>query len=491
MVSGQPGHPGLQIIIYKNIYNAKTSRYPLSQSDGPTQNAPALNRAIQHSAPYLRYAGAVQPGDEKTRFHHTEYASPPSVMSIRAQQREVIKLVLRKVSGILAVLCLLTLTGTGLLVSAQPLGADLELELPIDTMEVIGEYNVTIDPAENFTIEPVNLDAPLEVRRDTPAGALDAASRSGGANATALNYTTYYYTISQRLAVDSINEYVYQDDQFWLVLNDLNETFYETNTDALAHNLSDGETFWFIYCNLSDFDPEREQIIERAVAGLSITVTFGEGNATPIPTGDGNVTPTPVVDGNGASVPAVAGNATPTPTATGEQNGLFEVIRGDDNLSFMASLLNATNLPATLQGDGPYTVFAPQNDAFGNLSPEVFTGLLIDETERTRVLSNHVVNGSYTAAELRNMTEGGNATSLTTLAGVNLTVSVNGSVLMIDNATISGPEVNASNGVVHVIDTVLVPPASVAPVETVAPATNVTPTVNPIVNMTELPMGTI
>jgi len=173
------------------------------------------------------------------------------------------------------------------------------------------------------------------------------------------------------------------------------------------------------------------------------------------------------------------------------------VIRSDGNLSFMASLLNATDLAATLQGDGPYTVFAPQNDAFGNLSPEVFTGILTDENERTRVLSNHVVNGSYTAAELLNITEGGNATNLTTLAGVNLTVSVNGSVLMIDSATISGPEVNASNGVVHTIDRVLVPPANVTPVETVAPvenmtpAVNVTPIVNPIVNMTELPMGVI
>ena len=390
-------------------------------------------------------------------------------MSTRVQQRQVIKLVLRKVSGILAILCLLTLTGTGLAVSAQPLGADLELALPIDTMEVIGEYNVTINPAENFTVEPINLDAPLDVRRDTPVGALDAASRSGGVNATALNYTTYYYTISQRLTVDTINEYLYQDEQFWLVLNKLNETFYETNTDALAHNLSDGETIWFIYCDLSDFDPEREQIPERAVAGLSIKVTFGGGNVTP------------------------------TPTVDGEQNGLVEVIRGDDNLSFMASLLNATDLQATLRGDGPYTVFAPQNDAFGNLSPEVFTGILIDENERTRVLSNHVVNGSYTAAELLNMTEGGNTTSLTTLAGVNLTVSVNGSVLMIDNATIGGPEVNASNGVVHVIDKVLVPPppANVTPVETVAPVENVTSTVNqtqtvnPVVNMTELPVGAI
>ena len=211
-------------------------------------------------------------------------------MSIRVQQEQVIKMTLRKVLGILTILCLLTLTGTGLAVSAaqdtsQPdreigvagpaaiklaVGDDLEYELPMDTLEVIGRYNVTIDPAANATIEPINLDAPLDVRRNTPIGALDAVAQSEG-----LNYTTYYYTVSDRLAVDSINEYVYEEEKVWYVLNDINESFFETNINALEHNLTDGETFWFIYCDLTDYDPRYEYRTDRAVAGLSITVAFG------------------------------------------------------------------------------------------------------------------------------------------------------------------------------------------------------------------------
>nr|WP_303715258.1 fasciclin domain-containing protein [Methanoculleus marisnigri] len=386
---------------------------------------------------------------------------------------------MRKVFSILTILCLLTLTGTVLAVSAAEetsqsapgiemadpaairfaIGDELEYELPIDTMEVIGRYNVTIDPTENFTVDPINLDDPLEVEGDTPIGALDAVARSEG-----LNYTTYYYTVSDRLVVDSIGEYVYEEDQIWYVLNDLNETFHETDTDARDHNLTDGETFWFIYCDLSDYDPRYESRTDRAVAGLSITVTFGEGNVTPTPTV--NVTPevtenaTPTSTTPGVLIPTpttTPENVTPMPTPAGQMD-LGEVIDEDGNLSIMAGLISVTDLAATLQNEGPYTVFAPANDAFGNLTPEVIAGILTDDNVRTQVVSNHVVNGSYTAAELLNMTEGGNTTTLTTLAGENLTVSESGGLLTVDNATVSTPEINASNGIIHVIDRVLVPP---------------------------------
>ncbi len=400
-------------------------------------------------------------------------------MSIRVQQRQVIEVALRKVFSILTILCLLTLTGTVLAVSAAEetsqsapgiemadpaairfaIGDELEYELPIDTMEVIGRYNVTIDPTENFTVDPINLDDPLEVEGDTPIGALDAVARSEG-----LNYTTYYYTVSDRLVVDSIGEYVYEEDQIWYVLNDLNETFHETDTDARDHNLTDGETFWFIYCDLSDYDPRYESRTDRAVAGLSITVTFGEGNVTPTPT----VNVTPEVTENATPTSTIPGVLIPTPTTTPEnvtpmptpagQMDLGEVIGEDGNLSIMAGLISVTDLAATLQNEGPYTVFAPANDAFGNLTPEVIAGILTDDNVRTQVVSNHVVNGSYTAAELLNMTEGGNTTTLTTLAGENLTVSESGGLLTVDNATVSTPEINASNGIIHVIDRVLVPP---------------------------------
>ena len=74
------------------------------------------------------------------------------------------------------------------------------------------------------------------------------------------------------------------------------------------------------------------------------------------------------------------------------------------------------------------------------------------------MLSNHVVNGSYTAAELLNMTQSGNLTPLTTLAGENLTVSESDGELMVDGATVRVPEISASNGFVYIIDRVLIPP---------------------------------
>lgn len=246
-------------------------------------------------------------------------------MSTGMQQRQVMKMTLGKVFGVLTILCLLTLTGAAIPASAaqetsQPapeirnadptavrlaIGDELEYALPMDTMEIIGRYNVTIDPTENFTVEPLNLDSPLEVKRNTPIGALDAVARSGE-----LNYTTYYYTVSDKLVIDSINGYVYQEDQVWFALYDLNETFYETSRDTKEHNISDGETLWFIYCDLSDYDPRYESLIDRAVAGLSITVTYGKETPPGYPTpvgGTESVLPLIEVNSsafaNGTSIP--------------------------------------------------------------------------------------------------------------------------------------------------------------------------------------------
>ncbi len=161
------------------------------------------------------------------------------------------------------------------------------------------------------------------------------------------------------------------------------------------------------------------------------------------------------------------------------------MIAANDNLSFFAVVLNATDLVTTLQSGGPYTVFAPGNDAFCNLSREAFSRIFVNQNERTRVLSAHVVNGSYTTADLLNMTQGGNTTTLSTLAGENLTVSANGSVLNVNNAMIIVPDISASNGVVHIIDKVLglpvegpapTTPAVVTPEPTMPPGVVLPPT---------------
>ena len=396
-----------------------------------------------------------------------------------------------------------------------------------EDMEVIGRYNVTIDPAEVFKLQPFNLDNSIEVKRDTPIGALDAVARTG-----ALNYSTYLYPTSKLLIIDHINDYFYQEDWRWFVVYE-NRSYITSTPDMWDYSVSSGETIWFVYCDLANFEPRYESRLDRDVAGLSITVTHGKANVTPVPVppgpigpgpvtpgpigpgpvtpgpigpgpvtpgpvgpgpvipgpiGSGPVTPGPVGPGPVIPGPIGSGPVTPGPIGPGpvtpgpvgpgpvEEVNLIDVIAGNDNLSFFAVLLNATDLVTTLQSDGPYTVFAPENSAFGNMSREAFARLLTDDTERTQVLSAHVVNGSYTAANLLNMTQSGNTTTLKTLAGGNLTVSANGSVLSIDNATIVAPDINASNGVIHIIDKVLSPPAE-APVSAASPVMTPVPAI--------------
>ncbi|MEN6513177.1 fasciclin domain-containing protein [Methanoculleus sp.] len=439
---------------------------------------------------------------------------------------------LRRVWSILAVMCILTLAGPVLatpvaedlsqllspgdarrvspatVVFAQ--GDDLVGELP-ESMEVIGRYDITIDPAEAFTIQPVNLDSPIQVKRDTPIGALDAVARAG-----ALNYSTYLYKTRNMLMIENINDYGDQENRHWYAFYD-NGTYIIASGDMWEYSVSNGETIWLIYCDLTDFDSQQEHFWDRAVAGLSIKVTHGKANVTPGPTTPGPIvvgpttpgpivvgpttpgpivvgptTPGPVVVGPTTPGPVVVGPTTPGPVVVGPttpgpigRQSLIDVIAANDNLSFFAVVLNATDLVTTLQSGGPYTVFAPNNDAFGNMSSEAFSRIFVNQNERTRVLSAHVVNGSYTTADLLNMTQGGNTTTLSTLAGENLTVSANGSVLNVNNAMIIVPDISASNGVVHIIDTVLglpvegpapTTPAVVTPEPTMPPGVVLPPT---------------
>jgi uncharacterized surface protein with fasciclin (FAS1) repeats len=364
-------------------------------------------------------------------------------------------------------------------------GDDLIDELP-ESMEVIGRYEVTIDPAEVFAIQPINLDNPIQVKRDTPIGALDAVARTG-----ALNYSTYLSRAKNVLMIENINDYGDQENRHWYAFYN-NGTYTIASRDMWKYSVSNDETIWFIYCDLTDYDPQREYFWDWAVAGLSIKVTHGT-NVTPVPVTPVPVTPVPVTPVPVTPVPVTPVPVTPvpvtpvpvtpvpvTPVPVGEQS-LIDVIATNDNLSFFAVLLNATDLVTTLQSGGPYTVFAPNNDAFGNLSREAFSRILVDQNERTRVLSAHVVNGSYTTADLLDMTQGGNTTTLSTLAGENLTVSANGSVLYVNNATITVPDINASNGVIHIIDKVLGLPAEGPAPITTPPVVTPTPTTPAVV----------
>ncbi|WP_300998919.1 fasciclin domain-containing protein [Methanoculleus sp.] len=156
---------------------------------------------------------------------------------------------------------------------------------------------------------------------------------------------------------------------------------------------------------------------------------------------------------------------------------LADLVAGSENLTSFADAVEDTGLTQTvLAAGGPYTVFAPENAAFEALGNETLAGLSNDTETLDALLMHHVVRGNYTVEDL--VTEAnatGNETVLETLAGDNLTVDVADGILTVGNATVVASDITADNGIVHIIDTVLVPPGLVLP-ENVTAAENVTST---------------
>ncbi|QIX63188.1 fasciclin domain-containing protein [Hymenobacter lutimineralis] len=121
----------------------------------------------------------------------------------------------------------------------------------------------------------------------------------------------------------------------------------------------------------------------------------------------------------------------------------------------LVAAVQAAGLAETLKGAGPYTVFAPSNAAFNNLPNGAVAGLMRPESKEKLqgVLKYHVIPSRIMAADLRD------GQQLTTVNGEKVKVSVKDGKVMINNATVTIPDVVSSNGITHVIDQVLLPPA--------------------------------
>lgn len=118
----------------------------------------------------------------------------------------------------------------------------------------------------------------------------------------------------------------------------------------------------------------------------------------------------------------------------------------------LAAAVTAAGLVKTLQGTGPFTVFAPTDAAFASIQKEVDTLLEPANKEKlSKVLTYHVVSGKLLAADLKDGKE------LTTVEGEKLKVHVHGGKVMIGDAHVTSADIHASNGVIHVIDKVLLP----------------------------------
>ncbi|MBC6994727.1 fasciclin domain-containing protein [Neolewinella lacunae] len=152
----------------------------------------------------------------------------------------------------------------------------------------------------------------------------------------------------------------------------------------------------------------------------------------------------------------LVGCATPVPTT------VTEVVVGSENHNTLETAVVAANLVETLNGEGPFTVFAPTDAAFAALPAGTLDGLLADPTgDLTKILTFHVVPTKAMAADLKD------GQVLTTVSGGELSVSIVDGSVMINGVKVSTADIVAENGVVHVLDGVLLPPAPPAPSNTV------------------------
>lgn len=144
---------------------------------------------------------------------------------------------------------------------------------------------------------------------------------------------------------------------------------------------------------------------------------------------------------------AVAGGGSNVPSGT----TIAAIVANDPNFSTLLSAVQAAGLVETLNSPGPYTVFAPTNAAFAKVPSSQLQALLNDREQLRALLLYHVVPGRVTAAQVKTLS------SAATAQGSTVNVSTMNGKVMVDDATVTRADLRASNGIIHVIDTVLMP----------------------------------
>jgi transforming growth factor-beta-induced protein len=158
------------------------------------------------------------------------------------------------------------------------------------------------------------------------------------------------------------------------------------------------------------------------------------------------------------AAPTTAAAPATTAAAMAEQPGtIVDVAVAAGDFTVLVEAVQAAGLVETLSGPGPFTVFAPTDAAFADaLTTLGITkeALLADTAKLKTILTYHVVAGEVMAADVMTM----DGQDVPTVAGPTVKVKIDGSTVMINDATVTAADVAASNGVIHVIDKVLLPP---------------------------------
>jgi len=189
----------------------------------------------------------------------------------------------------------------------------------------------------------------------------------------------------------------------------------------------------------------KKSIVLPVFLALAIALAACAPAAAPAPT----QAPAPT------KAPTTQAAATEAPKAT-EAPALKDIVDTAvtaGSFKTLATALQAAGLVDALKGKGPFTVFAPTDEAFAKLPKETLAALLKDPKTLGEILKYHVVSGAVKAADVVKLSEA------KTLQGEPVTIKVDGSTVMINDAKVVKADIETSNGVIHVIDTVMMPPS--------------------------------
>jgi uncharacterized surface protein with fasciclin (FAS1) repeats len=150
------------------------------------------------------------------------------------------------------------------------------------------------------------------------------------------------------------------------------------------------------------------------------------------------------------SIPSLAADEN---GSVGREMDIVNTAVAAGNFSTLAAALDAAGLIPTLKGDGPFTVFAPTDEAFAKLPAGTVESLLKSENrdQLVAILTYHVMSGKVMAKDIVNLSEA------TTVSGSDISIMVEDGKVRINDATIIAADVAASNGLIHVVDTVILP----------------------------------
>ena len=177
----------------------------------------------------------------------------------------------------------------------------------------------------------------------------------------------------------------------------------------------------------------RKLLAPLAIIGLLVSCGGDDSDVTP-------ATEAPMNEETTAEEPA------------GEATDIVAIASGNEDFSTLVAAVAAAGLVETLQGEGPFTVFAPTNEAFAALPAGLVDKLLLPENKDllVKILTYHVVSGAVMAADVA-------AGDVPTVEGQSITITTDMGV-MVNDANVVTTDIVASNGVIHVIDAVLLPP---------------------------------